>query len=508
MASTFAGLSIANRGLTAAQVGLTVTTNNMSNIDTDGYSRQVVSQTSIGPAAVYSSSLVGNGVEVTSVDRVNSFRLNQKYWQENSSASELEVTSNYMEKIEDVFGTTDSSDISEALDTFEAELETLADDPTNESIRKIVLSYAKSFCDTLNTAAEDLESIRDQLNTEVNTAVEEINSYASQIAELNRQISTASASGASTNELEDQRDVIVDKLSGLVGISVTEADDSTYTITVDGVTLVKGDEANELECYTVTDSDSDSYGMYGIRWAESGKDFDSGDSGSLTGYLQMRDGSTADSKGVVYYMNQLDKFAQTFAQAFNEGVTVTSDSGTETTYSGHVDGVGIDDDETTGIRFFTYDDVSSADFVDSGSDLEEAYSNITAANISVSKDIQDDTTKIAASSTAGEESNTDVLDDLIDICSDVNISGNSTATEMYNLIVATVAGDSASAETAYSSKSATATYINTSRTSVSGVSSDEETVNLTTYQSAYAASASMVSAWSEIYDTTISMVDD
>ncbi|TWH47383.1 flagellar hook-associated protein FlgK [Sporomusa sp. KB1] len=502
MASTFAGLSIANRGLTAAQVGLTVTTNNMSNIDTDGYSRQVVSQSSIGPAAVYSSSLVGSGVEVTSVDRVNSFRLNQKYWQENSAASELEVQSTYMEQIEEVFGTTSSSYISSALDSLEAELETLADDPTDTTVRATVLSYAESFCEQLNSAAEELESIRSQLNTEVYTAVEEINSYASQIAELNSQISTASASGASTNDLEDQRDLLVDELSSLVGIDVTAADDGSYTITVDGVTLVKGDEANELECYTVTDSDSDSYGMYGIRWAESGDDFDSGDSGALTGYLQMRDGSTSDSKGIVYYMNQLDEFAQTFAQAFNEGVTTDDD----TTYSGHADGYGLND--TTGIRFFTYDGVSSDEFVNSGSDLEDAYSNITAANISVSKDIQDDTNKIAASSTAGDESNADVLDDIIDICSDVNISGNSTATEMYNVIVATVAGDSASAATAYASKSATATYINTSRTSVSGVSSDEETVNLTTYQSAYAASAAMVSAWNELYDTTLAMVDD
>ena len=244
--------------------------------------------------------------------------------------------------------------------------------------------------------------------------------------------------------------------------------------------------------------------MYGIRWTGSGDEFDSGSSGALSGYLQLRDGSTADSKGVVYYMNQLDEFARTFAQAFNEGVT-TDDA---TAYSGHVDGIGIDSDETTGIRFFTYDGLSSEAFVDNGSDLAAAYSQLTAANISVSRDIQEDPDKIAAASAAGEESNTDVLDDIIDICSTVAIAGNSTATEMYNVIVATVAGDSASAQTAYASKSATATYINTSRTSVYGVSSDEETVNLTVYQQAYAASASMVSAWSELYDTTINMVDD
>ena len=91
MASTFAGMSIADSGLNAAQIGLSVTTNNMSNIDTTGYSRQVVNQVSVGPAAVYSSSLVGNGVDVTSVDRGRSFRLDQKYWQENSASSEWDA---------------------------------------------------------------------------------------------------------------------------------------------------------------------------------------------------------------------------------------------------------------------------------------------------------------------------------------------------------------------------------------------------------------------------------
>ncbi|SMD09779.1 flagellar hook-associated protein FlgK [Sporomusa malonica] len=501
MASTFAGLSITSRGLNAAQVGLTVTTNNMSNIDTDGYSRQVVSQTSIGPAAVYSSSLVGAGVEVTSVDRVRSFRLDQKYWQTNSAASELEAQSYYLESIEEVFGSTSTSDITTDLNTFATDLETLATDPTNESTRATVLADAETFCETLNSAADELSQIRSDINSDVYTTVEQINSYAEQIAALNKQISVATASDASTNDLEDQQDLLVDELSGLIGIGVTETDKGEYTITVDGVALVSGDDANELECYTVTDATSDQYGMYGIRWAESGEDFDTGDSGALNGYLAVRDGNSSENKGVVYYSNQLDEFARTFAEAFNEGVT----SGT-TTYNGHADGVGIDD--TTDIRFFTYDDLSSEELMASGTDMDEIYSNITAANISVSKDIQEDTDKIATASSDGEEGNSENIDDIISICSDVNVSGNATITDLYNVIVATVAGDSGSAKNAYERKSANATYIDTSRSSVSGVSSDEETVNLTVYQSAYAASASMASAWNEVYDTILAMVDD
>jgi len=502
MASTFLGLTITSSGLNAAQIGLATTTNNMSNIDTTGYSRQVLNQTSVGPAAVYSSSLVGEGVEVTSVDSVRSFRLDQKYWQTNSASSKAEATSTCLQQVEKVFGSTTTSDITTDLNTFTSELSTLASSPTDTSVRATVLADAQTLCDTINAASTTLTAQRSDIDTDVKTTVEQINSYATQIATLNKQISVASASGASTNELEDQRRLVVDNLSGLIGINVTQEDNGDLTIAVAGSTLVSGNKANALECYTITDATSAQNGMSGIRWSDSGKNFNTGTSGALNGYLQVRDGSTADSKGIPYYTSQLDNFARTFAQAFNEGVT----SGT-TTYNGSADGVGIDDDATTGTRFFSYDNLSSADLMASGTDTAAVYQHITAANISVSKDIADDTDKIATASSTGGDSNTDNLTDLISIATTVNISGNSTVSGLYNVIVATVAGASASAQTEYDRKNTSATYINTSRTSVSGVNSNEETTNLTTYQAAYAASASMSSTWSQIYSTTINMVN-
>lgn len=501
MASTFMGLSIANRGLSAAQIGLATTTNNMSNIDTAGYSRQVVNQTSIGPAAVYSSSLVGSGVEVTSVDRVRSFRLDQKYWQENSAASAAEASSTYLEQVESVFGAADSSTISNALDDFYTDLETLATSPSDASARAVVLEEAANLCNTLNEASASLTALRSDVNSDVKTAVEQINSYAEQIATLNNQIAVASASGASANELEDQRGLLVDELSGLIGITVTETDKGELNIAIEGTTLVNGDNAKELECYTVSDTASTQYGMYGIRWADSGEEFNSGDSGALNGYLAVRDGNSADNKGIPYYTSQLDEFTRSFAQAFNEGVTVGT-----TEYNGHADGIGLND--TTGIRFFSYNDLSSEELMASGADIDAVYQNITAATITVSKDIQDDTDKIAAASTNGGDEDAGNLDDIISICEDVTISGNATVTDLYNTIVATVSTDAAYEKAQYNRKTTLASYIDTSRSSVSGVSSDEETINLTAYQSAYSASATMVSTWNQIYQTTLTMVDD
>lgn len=494
MSSTFLGLTITGSGLNAAQIGLSVTTNNMSNIDTDGYSRQVVNQVSIGPAAVYSSSLVGSGVDITSVARIRSFRLDQIYWQENSVSSSWEAQSNYLTQIERFFGNSDSSYITTALDTFNSDLESLANDPTSSSARKVVLEAANEFCSTLNDASSQLTQLRNDANSDVKTTVGQINAYAEQISSLNKQISVATASGASASELKDQRDLLVDQLSGLVGIKVNQSGDGDYNITIGKTSLVSGNKADQLECYT------NSEGMYNIRWANSKEDLDIGDSGSLRGLLGIRDGSTSDSQGIPYYLSQLDDFARTFAKAFNEGVT----SGT-TTYSGHADGVGLDD--TTGIRFFSYDNLSSADLMASGSDIDAVYQNITAANISVSSDIQEDTDKIATASSDGEEENNNNISDIINICEKAAISGNATVDDLYNSIIATAGTASSFAQTEYERTNTITDYIATNRSSISGVSSDEETVNLTTYQAAYEAAASLTSTWSKIYDTTINMVN-
>lgn len=512
MSSTFMGLSIANTGLSASQVGLATTTNNISNVNTTGYSRKVVSQVAVGPAAVYSSNYVGSGTEVTSVDRVRSFRLDQKYWQENSSLGEWETKSDYLTEIEDILGTSsDDTTFTTTMDDFYSALEDLSSDPSSSSARATVLEDGEAVCEYLNDAAQRLSDLRDDVNTDIKTTVDEINSYTQQIADLNQRISVAAASGASTSDLEDQRDLLIDNLSSLVDIDVaqtnvgTTADGTaltTYTISVNGSILVNGNEARQLECYAITDG-SDQDGMYGIRWADTGESFDPGDSGSLKAYLDMRDGDGTDgeSKGIPYYMDQLDDFARTFAEAFNEGIYKDGSS----YYSGHAGGYGLDG--TTGIRFFTYDDLSSDDFEASGTDTASRYANITAANISVSKDIQEDTDKIAASSSSSDTSgNNENVDDLISICKDTRIFDSGSPEDFYGSIVATLGTATSYAGRQYDIQSAIVSYIDDSRSSVSGVSTNEETVNMTKYEQAYEASAKAVTTWNEIYQTTINMV--
>lgn len=518
MASTFMGLSIANRGLAASQVGLSVTTNNISNVNTTGYSRQVANQVAIGPAAVYSSNYVGSGSDVTSVDRVRSFRLDQKYWQENSSLGEWDAKSSYMTQIEEVLGTSSSdTGFSTTMDSFYSALESLSSDPSSDSAKAVVEEDGAAICEYLNNASKQLTQLRSDVNSDVKTAVDQINSYSQQIADLNQRISVATASGASANELEDQRDLLVDKLSSLTGVQVTKAtigtstdgtDVTTYNITAGGDALVSGNNARQLECYTINDGSNEN-GMYGIRWSDTGESFNTGDSGSLKADLDLRDGTgtSGEYKGIPYYMSQLDDFARTFAESFNEGVSATSSSGTTTTYSGYV--AGYNTSGATGNRFFSYNNLSSTELANliTTDGKSTVYANITAANISLTSDVQADSSEIATSSASGETSNNNIVQSLISICKDsVMFNGTASPEDFYNSIVATLGTAGSYASRQNDIQSTITSYIDNSRTSVSGVSTNEETANMTKYQQAYEASASAVTDWNKIYETTINMV--
>lgn len=480
MASTFAGLSISTRGLLTSAAALAVTNNNISNANTTGYSRQIVNQQAVGPAAVYNGNYVGAGSEVTSVTQIRNFRLDQKYWRENGQLGELQTKSDMLSQVEAVMGDTDDNSLSAVMEDFYAAMEDLASDPTSSATRAAMKEAGVAVCEYLNTVSAQLSQLKADANAEIKTAVDQINAYATQIAELNAKIRIATAAGSSTNELEDQRALLIDQLSGLADVEVTKtvvgtlpngADDVKISVSLSGKTLVSNDQAKQLECY------ENEEGVYSIRWQDTGADFEPA-GGQLKAYFDLRDGDGTGSqyKGISYYSNLLDQFAATFAEAFN------------TVHSG---GYGLDG--STGVAFFAASDAAAG---------------ITAANISIAAAVLADTDKIAAASAAdGGTDNNENMNALIELCEEGKMFGSSTAGDFINSIVSTLATASEHAQTMTSKQSSFVTNIDTRRQSVSGVSINEETANLTKYEAAYNASAQMISVWQAIYQTTINMVN-
>ena len=493
MASTFFGVSIANTGLRSSQAALLTTSNNVSNVKTTGYSRQVVTQVAAGAAAVYNGSgIIGGGSEVTAIERERNWRLDQSYWSQNTVQTTWQTKSDTMSQIESVFGEPSDNGFTTVMTNFHDALENLSKASADSSVRTTVQSYGEAFCQYLNDAAATLQSQREGVNQDVKSSVDQINSYAEQLASLNGAIAQAKASGSAANELQDQRDLLLDKLSGVTGVTVTKTaqngdeNNPLWTVSIGNQTLVSGEKYNKLTCVANTSNN-----MFDVEWETSGDAFVA-NGGSLGSQLDLRDGDGTGGtyQGIYYYQNQLDEFAQTFAKSFN---------------TQHKTGYGSDG--TTTKNFFTYDGMSSTAFD------ADSYSNLKAATISLSSDVKDDTSKIAAASSnpttsSGESDNNNAkaLADLLQ-SSDCMGTGKGTPEDAINAIVTTMGTNSAYAKRMATNLSSAVATISTRRSSVSGVSTNEEASNLTMYQQAYEASAKVMTTWDDIYTTTLDLLN-
>ncbi len=510
MASTFFGVSIANSGLRSSQAALITTSNNVSNVKTTGYSRQVVTQVAAGAAAVYSGSgIIGGGSEVTAIERERNWRLDQSYWSQNTVQTTWQTKSDTMSQIESVFGEPSDNGFTTVMKNFHDALENLSKASPDPSVRTTVESYGEAFCQYLHDAAASLQAQREGVNQDVKTSVDQINSYAKQLADLNQTIAQAKASGSAANELQDQRDLLLDKLSAVAGITVTQTaqngDESNpvWSVSIGSQMLVNGGSYDTIKCTASVDN------MFTLQWEKTGDAFVP-NGGSLGSQLELRDGTGTGGtyQGIPYYQEQLNDFARTFARSFNEGSTTstTSQSG------GHATGYG--DDGSTGLCFFTSStDNSTTAFRASGVDFNAQYATITAANISISSDIKSNVSKIAAASanpttTSGESDNNNAKS-LADLLQSTNCMGTDKGTpeDAINAIVTTMGTNSAYAKRMATNLSSAVATISSRRSSVSGVSTNEEASNLTMYQQAYESSAKVLTTWDDIYQTTLGLLN-
>ena len=516
MSSTFTGLYSATTGLYASQASMSVATNNISNANTEGYSRKTLTQTAIGPAAVYiSSSSTGAGTEVTSVSRERDALIDAEYWAENSVATEWCTKSTALGELEDVLEDVSSEDgFDTIMSEFSAALEAVSTNPDSTDTRTALQQAGVAVCDYLNSMATSLSDIREDLNEDVKTTASEINSYSEQIAALNEKIQKAQVSGADASDLEDQRDLMLDNLSSVVNIEVTEAAAgtsvtgeavTTLVISIDGGTLVNGGNYRTLECNEVVDATSVQNGLYEVVWSDT-QSAVTPQSGQLGALLELRDGTGEDGdyKGVLYYEDQLDEYAQTFAEAFNEGTS---------SYSGHAD--GYDSEGDTGICFFTNGSASFITTADraagnSAEIISAAYESITAANISLSAEVLDNVSNIAASSSSDttETENAENIMALIDLCESDETFGNCNLADYLESMTATLGTSTSYATTQAKRHDEILNSVDTRRASVSDVSTSEETTNLVLYQEAFSASAKAVSMWQELYQTMLNMVNN
>lgn len=238
-------LNIGKSGLFAAQAGMATTGNNISNANVPGYSRQVVLQKS-GPTQNIGVGFMGSGTEVTDIKRFSDNFLNTQVRNATSSLSSLESFYAQISQVDNLLSDT-TSGLSPALQDFFKGVQDLASNPTSAASRQSLMSAADSLSSRFQGLNSRLQEIRDGVNAQIESNVVEINSYASQIAKLNEQISGASSGSNLPNDLMDARDQLVIELNKQIKATVVAGDNNSITVSIgNGQPLVVGKKSFEL----------------------------------------------------------------------------------------------------------------------------------------------------------------------------------------------------------------------------------------------------------------------
>jgi flagellar hook-associated protein 1 len=241
-------LSTGISGLLASQVGLSTVGNNISNVNTVGYSRQTTTINARAPQ-YQGGYYVGQGADAVSVQRAYSQFLTQQVWSAGSSQSRASQYASLTASVNNVVS--GSTNLQTSLDSFFGAISDVANAPVDTASRQALIGQMNSLVSTFKSLSTQFQSLDAQTNQQISSAVDNINTLASNIANLNAQIQKAYAGGAEPSELLDQRDQAVADLSNIVGVNVTQTSDHMYTVSVgNGLPLVNGTSTTKLATAT------------------------------------------------------------------------------------------------------------------------------------------------------------------------------------------------------------------------------------------------------------------
>ncbi len=245
--SSFGLLQNGLRGLNASQSGMNITAQNTSNVNTEGYTRQRIDVAAIpgGDGMMLGSMLIpGQGVDLTGYQRLRDLLLDNQVRDALSSDGDVTAQQTSYKEIESLFNEPSDLGLRSVLDKFWGNLQDLANDPTSAAARSAVTNQAQSVVDIFHEQATELANISARALTRINSQISDVNSMGAQIAQLTQDIRRSIATGNQPNELEDQRDLLIDKLAALGNVNVVKNPNGNITVDIGGFNLVTNIVAN------------------------------------------------------------------------------------------------------------------------------------------------------------------------------------------------------------------------------------------------------------------------
>jgi len=447
-------LSIAVQALDAATGALQATNNNIANANTPGYSRQVVILQEAAPTHDGNLSQ-GNGVVLEGYQSVRDELVQSRIQQETQAQSGANAQLASMQQIQPAF-TTSTQDIGTQMSALFASLSSLSTNPGSATSRQGVITTGQNLAAAFNSVSSTLTTQQTNLNSQVTQDVGQINQLTSQIAALNPQLAQLKATGQDGGTLQDQQNQLVLNLSALTSVSVTKTSDGGITLsTGNGTPMVVGSESLALQTSTGAN------GMTQVLDSNGANVTASLNSGDLGGTIQTRD------QTIPGLLNQLDTLANQFGTAFNAAQKT-----------------GFDQNGKAGQNFFTL----PATVAGSAATISMAISNPAL---------------IAASSDGTSGSNGNLAN--LSAVQTTALAAGQTPGSAYASLVFQVGSLTSNANAESTATSASLLQLNDQLSSVSGVSIDQESTNLITYQQAYEAAARVVTTIQAMFQITMSM---
>ena len=479
MSTIWSGYSVSYSGMSTAQRSLGVTSSNISNTSTEGYTRK----RAVGQDLYVSGdgSNTGIGATVQSILRVRNQFLDLQYREQNTDTGYAQGKSSLLASMQEVINefnaidktsaSTSNNGLQETMNKFLNSWTELSKDPASASCKSSVLENADSMLGAFNEMATTLLTLRESMANNVRDGVDDVNNLASQIAMLNDHILQAETRNVEASDLRDARDLLIDKVSSLVNITTAEQENGIVNVYINGVSLVSENKAREVEATGLGTAKN----PIKVQWKGLNEEV-SLTGGALRFYLDEANpngvddiaitttptytpydwSTTANRSALTTMTNGLNDLLVTFATAVNNIYNPT---------------------HAVGQDFFTTIDATAS---------------MGLKNVQVNADYEADYTKIKANSD-GTAGNNDIAKALgvlssqsgLYQCDGISMNMNTFYSAFVSWLATT--GDTATAN--YTTQSGLLTQIQTQRNGLSSVSLDDEMSTMITYQHAYSASA-------------------
>jgi flagellar hook-associated protein 1 FlgK len=331
MANSFAGIEIGKRSLMAHTQQITTAGHNISNADTEGYSRQRVQVKVFDPISrpdlerAEVPGQIGQGTTVESINRVRDEMLDQRITAQTNQESYWGTREKYYTMIEQIYNEPNDVSVRTNMDKFWQSWQELSVNPESQAARQAVVTRGETLTDSVQQRWKSLSGVGTLVNSDIESTVKQINDYSNQIAKLNGEIVRSKAMGDNPNDLLDSRDALVEKLANLANVTTDNRDNDEFMVHVDGHILVQGMVARNFDVQPVVDNN----GYSKIVWKDTGNDAVV-TGGTLGALVELRD---VDIRNEVQSLNTM---TMNFADLVND-----------------VHKAGIGANNVTGLDFFT-----------------------------------------------------------------------------------------------------------------------------------------------------------